>query len=708
MGNKKTSKYPFKTIPREREKTHMKCYKCKKEIPPESKFCPKCGSPQQFTKELIDRAINSDQIAITQLYNMTKDNVYYTIKTMISDEDTAQDLTQDTFLKAMKNLGQLNEPMAFRGWIKKIARNMTIDILRKRKVISFSQMVSADSDEAVEFEDDRPENLPEVVIDRKETTRLIGEILDTLSAEQRVVAEMFYYDGLSIKEISQELGVNENTIKSRLKYARNKIEAGVLELEKNGTKLYSLAPIPFLLLLFRSQDTYAAELPDADILQAIQSGNVSISVEDSFSGQSTDSGNTSKETPEIAAEVAKTGTGTAAKGGITKIIVGIVATALIGGMIAGIMAHNKEDKLQEPVEAVAEPVEVTEPVEVIEPEEPTIEPELPPAEKAKAEYKGILDEYIEACRISDDEYLADTENYMSQYTNVSIEIIPYHQSEELSFYYAYCDINKDNIDEMVIGSGNDAEINPVAVYTYDAEQEKANLIVDGSQFYRTTLSIMDDGTILERGSGGALAGGYDFYKIAEDGYSLDKIFGYEYEYENWEDTQGHYYNESGDLSKEECEQRLNNLTEIVYSWIPLMENSNAEQEELQQATETLVLKNYDGYSYYEDGHIKYRLDTADEKLSLTMWSLTSPDVYQERHFTMDLSTAEISGNEYKIHNITELLSEENLSFDRSENFYGIQFTFSDDTVTMEVEANEQNYAGGSDDNILTGIYVFNK
>ena len=113
----------------------MKCYECKREAPDDAQFCPACGSPQRFTRELIDRAIDSDQEAITQLYNMTKDNVYYTIKTMISDEDMAQDLTQDAFLKAMGHLGQLNEPAAFRGWIKTIARNMTIDALRRKKVI---------------------------------------------------------------------------------------------------------------------------------------------------------------------------------------------------------------------------------------------------------------------------------------------------------------------------------------------------------------------------------------------------------------------------------------------------------------------------------------------------------------------------------------------------------------------------------------------
>ncbi len=333
----------------------MKCYQCKREAPDDATFCPNCGAPQRFTRELIDRAINSDQEAITQLYNMTKDNVYYTIKTMISDEDTAQDLTQDTFLKAMKHLEQLNEPAAFRGWIKKIARNMTIDALRKRKVIFFTQMVSSDSEEAIEFEDDRQENLPEVVIDRQETARLLGEILDALSAEQRVVTELFYYEGFSVKEIAQELGVSENTVKSRLKYARNKIETGVLELEKKGTKLYSLAPIPFLLLLLRSQDAYAAELPDSDILQAMQSGNGAAGAQDGVSSQAMDS-NTGVQK---AAGAAKAGAGAVSKGIVTKVLAGIVAAALIGGAVAGILAFNREEEPPQAQEPPQEQATVT-------------------------------------------------------------------------------------------------------------------------------------------------------------------------------------------------------------------------------------------------------------------------------------------------------------------------------------------------------------
>ena len=84
------------------------------------------------------------------------------------------------------------------------------------------------------------------------------EILDALPEEQRVAVTMFYYEQMSVKEIAETLGVTENTVKSRLNYGRKKVEKEVRALEKKGTKLYGLAPLPFLMLLFHSQEASAA------------------------------------------------------------------------------------------------------------------------------------------------------------------------------------------------------------------------------------------------------------------------------------------------------------------------------------------------------------------------------------------------------------------------------------------------------------------
>ena len=218
-------------------------------------------------------------------------------------------------------------------------------------------MVSIDSDETIEFEDDRAENRPEVVTDQKETTKLMKEILGGLSEEQRLAVSLYYFEELSVKEIADILSVSEGTVKSRLNYGRKKIEIGVKALEKKGTKLYGLAPIPFLLLLFRSQDVYAAELPDIMVLQAVQK-NLSTGVSFTYNGNT--ARNIGRETAKnIGKEAVKTTAKAVGKGVLTKVIAGVAIASVIGAGAFGITSINKEDK-KEVVQETVEQETVTE------------------------------------------------------------------------------------------------------------------------------------------------------------------------------------------------------------------------------------------------------------------------------------------------------------------------------------------------------------
>lgn len=339
----------------------MKCYNCKIEIPDDIEYCSGCGYPQQFSQELIDRAINKDSAAEDQLYYMTYNNVFFTIKALVKDEDTIHDLTQDTYIKAYRNLSQLKEPAAFRGWIKRIGHNLTIDYLRKTKPRVFSDIVSSESDEMLEFPDERTDSMPEAVMDQKETKRLIDEILNSLSDEQRVAVSMFYYQQKSIKEIAKELGISENTIKSRLFHGRNKVEFEVKELEKRGTKLYGLAPIPFLLLLFRTVDAQAAELPDAELLQKVkeQYNSGKAGTEEIQSETVSTEGNAYSDQP-----VDSSGTGTnitkaaikelSKKGMTIKIFFGVITVLIVGVALFGV-THNRNNNGQQNVTEPAQP-----------------------------------------------------------------------------------------------------------------------------------------------------------------------------------------------------------------------------------------------------------------------------------------------------------------------------------------------------------------
>ena len=306
----------------------MKCYKCKAPVPDDVEICPHCGASQGFSPEKIQRAKENDQNAIAELYSKTYSNVYYTIKALIKDEDAALDILQDSYLKAFRSLDQLQDPSKFRAWIKRIAHNRAVDYLRQTKAVNFSDISTDDTDLPLEFEDTNPENLPEVVIDQKETARLMAEILDSLPSDQRACVSMFYYEQMSVKEIAEELGVSENTVKSRLNYGRKKVETQVRELEKKGARLYGLAPIPFLLLLFRSQEAYAAEIPASSVLQ----GASAFAVQET----GTSAGAAANTAATTAGKTAAKAAGTAVR---TKLIAGAAAVAVATGGGAAAYHH---------------------------------------------------------------------------------------------------------------------------------------------------------------------------------------------------------------------------------------------------------------------------------------------------------------------------------------------------------------------------------
>ena len=253
----------------------MYCTSCGKQIANDAVFCRYCGKPTSqdgALADLVAAARMGNQDAVSALYEKTYSKVYYTVKSMIKNEDAVFDIVQDTYIKAFAHLDSFQGDTKFLPWVRQIAANTARDWLKKKRPLLFTELSSSDEQATpVEelFPDERSENLPELFIDQEETKRLLREIIEELPEDQRAAIGMFYYEELSVKEIAAAMEVSESAIKSRLMYGRGKIEKKVRELEKQGTKLYSLSPIPFLLLLFRNQKVYAAEAPDGQLLQTI-------------------------------------------------------------------------------------------------------------------------------------------------------------------------------------------------------------------------------------------------------------------------------------------------------------------------------------------------------------------------------------------------------------------------------------------------------
>lgn len=242
----------------------MRCVKCGQELPDDANFCRRCGSPTiRNMSYLVQKARENDQEALTEIYKISSPAVYKTIWVLIKDEDTVYDILQDTYVKAFTRLNQLQNPDKLIPWLKMIANNLAKDWLKKSKPVFFTDIYGGEELEDIPFEesieDVRSELNPEMAMDQQEAKRLVMEILDHLPEDQRVVIGMFYYEEMSVKDIAQTFGVSENTVKSRLSYGRKKIKEQVMDLEKRGTKLYSVAPFVFFLYLLGKADKVSAE-----------------------------------------------------------------------------------------------------------------------------------------------------------------------------------------------------------------------------------------------------------------------------------------------------------------------------------------------------------------------------------------------------------------------------------------------------------------
>ena len=212
----------------------------------------------ELSPELIQKAQAGDQGAMTALYEATHQELYRTVHAMVRDEDLTLDIQQDAYVQAFSHLDQLREPENFLPWLRQIAVNRTRSLMRKRTPLLFSQLELGDADEGLEIPDLSPENSPELALDRKETNRLIREILGELSDAQRMLVGMYYYEQIPVGKIAEDLGISPGSVKTQLFRSRKTLESRIRQLESQGVKLFGLSPMPFLLGLLKKAEPPAA------------------------------------------------------------------------------------------------------------------------------------------------------------------------------------------------------------------------------------------------------------------------------------------------------------------------------------------------------------------------------------------------------------------------------------------------------------------
>lgn len=168
--------------------------------------------------ELVIQYKSGNDAAFETLVNRHKNKIFTTIYLIVKDHYIAEDLLQETFVKAIRTIkaGRYNEEGKFLPWISRIAHNMAIDHFRKAK--RYPTIIMEDGSSVfntLEF----AEQPYETVQIKQETHAKLRELIQTLPEPQREVLMMRHYMQMSFQEIAETTGVSINTALGRMRYA---------------------------------------------------------------------------------------------------------------------------------------------------------------------------------------------------------------------------------------------------------------------------------------------------------------------------------------------------------------------------------------------------------------------------------------------------------------------------------------------------------
>jgi len=197
---------------------------------------------------LVERAMQGDSDAFTDLYDLFSKSVYYMALRLTKNEDDANDVVQDTMLELYESLHSIKDCKAIGAFIKKIAFRQCTRIMRDKKK---RQSFESDAESSLLLLEDLDEEfLPEKYVDQKEQREYMISIIDKLSDPLRTVTMLYYYDRYSISHIANILKLDEGTVRTRMSRARTALKKEI-QISKHEL-IRSIAPIPVLTRIFQT------------------------------------------------------------------------------------------------------------------------------------------------------------------------------------------------------------------------------------------------------------------------------------------------------------------------------------------------------------------------------------------------------------------------------------------------------------------------
>jgi RNA polymerase sigma-70 factor (ECF subfamily) len=168
-------------------------------------------------RQLLARIAAQDQAALRALLMRHQVRVFRFIQRMVRNEAVAEELTNEVFLEVWRNARNYEGRSSASTWMLSIAHHRAASALRKRREESWNE------DEALQISDSGDD--PEVAAQKADKSALLRKCMGALSPEHREIIDLVYYHEKSVEEVAQIVGIPEATVKTRMFYARKKLQS---------------------------------------------------------------------------------------------------------------------------------------------------------------------------------------------------------------------------------------------------------------------------------------------------------------------------------------------------------------------------------------------------------------------------------------------------------------------------------------------------
>jgi RNA polymerase sigma-70 factor (ECF subfamily) len=166
-------------------------------------------------RELIRRIAARDQTAMSALYARHHVRLYRYLLRLTRNEAMAEELMNEVFLETWRKAGSFEGRSAVSTWLMSIAHNRAISLLRKRGEEPLDDAAAAQIADA--------EDSPEVALQKQDKAEALRACMERLSTDHREIIDLVYYHDKSVAEAAEIIGIPENTVKTRMFYARKKL-----------------------------------------------------------------------------------------------------------------------------------------------------------------------------------------------------------------------------------------------------------------------------------------------------------------------------------------------------------------------------------------------------------------------------------------------------------------------------------------------------